>query len=617
MATNRSVSSADRDHFVSVDFHLFKAFKSFKLDLRRFNVLVGPNNAGKSTVLAAFRMLAHAMRRAESKKAQPLYGPNGMAPGHPVDLAQISVAEENLFYDYDADEPAWIRFTLASGNTLTLHFPDHGTCRLFPDAQGRPCDSPKTFKAHFNCPVGFVPILGPVEQAEELNEKETARRALFYYRAARNFRNTWYHFPEGFDRLRELITSTWTGMDVTLPELNNTHSHARLEMWCPESRKPREIAWSGFGFQVWCQMLSHIVRSSDASIFLIDEPEIYLHSDLQRQLVGILRQLGPDVVIATHSTEIISEAETEDIVLVDKRRTRSRRLRRIDELGDVFRALGSSMNPVMTQIAKTKRVLFVEGDDFRLKSRFARKLGYARLANQSDFAVVRSEGFNPERIRNLVAGMKETLGVDVVAAAIMDSDYRPIGQCEKVEEDLRKVCKYVAVLRRKEIENFLLVPSAMDRAIANNLADRRRRAASAADPIPLAQEALEGFASENKGYVLAQRLDFAKRWDREGGRGTHEAIINEKAIAELETLWSDPSARFAIIGGKAALSHVAALAKEKLEASLTANSIIEAMRVDEIPADMIQIVSGLDTFSRTAPVQLRTDSSAAGNHVTR
>lgn len=607
--TDQPIVLVERDHFMSVEFHRFKAFKSFKLDLRRFNVLVGPNNAGKSTVLAAFRMLAHAMRRAESKKAELLYGPNGIAPGHPVDLTQISVAEENLFYDYDADEPAWIRFTLASGNRLTLHFPDHGTCRLFPDVQGIPCATPKAFKAQFRCPIGFVPILGPVEQMEELNEKETARRALFNYRAARNFRNTWYHFPDGFDQLRELVRTTWSGMDVALPEVNGTHEHARLEMWCPESRKPREIAWSGFGFQVWCQMLSHVVRSSEASIFLIDEPDIYLHSDLQRQLVSILRHLGPDIVIATHSTEIVSEAETEDIVLVDKKRLKSRRLRRPDQLGDVFRSLGSSMNPVMTQIAKTKRVLFVEGDDFRIISRFARKLGFPRVANQSDFAVVRSEGFNPERIRNLIAGMKETLGVDISTAAIMDSDYRPIDQCEEIEGELGKVCNYVAVLRRKEIENFLLVPSALDRAIANNLADRRKRSGNAADHIPLAQELLGDFAKAQKGYVLAQRLDFAKRWDRERGRGTHEATINERAIAELESLWSDPSSRFVIIGGKAALSHVAAKAKERLEASVTASSVIEAMQAGEIPPEMITIVNELHTFSQGGAAPTKTERS--------
>ncbi len=93
-------------------------------------------------------------------------------------------------------------------------------------------------------------------------------------------------------------------------------------MFCPESRIPREIFWAGFGFQVWCQMLTHLIQSGNSSVFLIDEPDIYLHSDLQRQLLGLLRNLGPDILIATHSAEIIAEAEPDDIVLINKQQNR-------------------------------------------------------------------------------------------------------------------------------------------------------------------------------------------------------------------------------------------------------------------------------------------------------
>jgi predicted ATP-dependent endonuclease of OLD family len=65
-------------------------------------------------------------------------------------------------------------------------------------------------------------------------------------------------------------------------------------------------------------MLTHLIQSSESSLFLIDEPDIYLHSDLQRQLLGILRNLGPDILIATHSMEIINEAEGDDIILITR-----------------------------------------------------------------------------------------------------------------------------------------------------------------------------------------------------------------------------------------------------------------------------------------------------------
>ncbi len=84
--------------------------------------------------------------------------------------------------------------------------------------------------------------------------------------------------------------------------------------------------------------------------------------------------MGPDVLIATHSTEIITEAETDDIVLINKQRNSGRRIKQPSQLGEVFSILGSNLNPILTQLAKSRRVVFVEGQDFQLLSKFALKL---------------------------------------------------------------------------------------------------------------------------------------------------------------------------------------------------------------------------------------------------
>jgi energy-coupling factor transporter ATP-binding protein EcfA2 len=396
--------------FVRVKFSRFKAFKEFTLDLKHFNILIGPNNAGKSTVLAAFRILAAAMRRATSRNATPVRGPHGIVQGYDVDLTAISIAEENIFYNYDDSEAAEVSFQLSNQNVLRLFFPEPKVCLLLADAQGKQCSQPSTFRKQFDCPIGFVPILGPVEHHEPLYEKEAARLALFNYRAARNFRNIWYHYPDKFDDFRSALLQTWPGMDIERPEIDTSHERPRLHMYCPEHRIPRELFWSGFGFQVWCQMLTHLIQSKNVSIFLIDEPDIYLHSELQRQLLGLLRNLGPDILLATHSTEIIIEAETDDIVLVNKARRSAKRIKDPAQLEEVFSILGSNTNPILTQLAKTRRVLFVEGKDFQIIGKFARKLGATGVGNRRDFAVVPVEGFNPERIRSLKSGMETTLG---------------------------------------------------------------------------------------------------------------------------------------------------------------------------------------------------------------
>ena len=97
---------------------------------------------------------------------------------------------------------------------------------------------------------------------------------------------------------------------------------------------------------------------------------------LQRQLVSILRDLGPDIVLATHSTEIISEVDADVLLNINKRFRSARRIKNTQELQQVFSVLGSNLNPTLTQLAKTKRVVFVEGKDFQIIARFARKLGY-------------------------------------------------------------------------------------------------------------------------------------------------------------------------------------------------------------------------------------------------
>lgn len=583
-------------HFVRVDFERFKAFRRFTLHLRGFNVLVGPNNAGKSTVLAAFRILAVALRRAGSRNPDLIEGPNGEAFGYHVDMSSISVAEENIFYNYDTSVPAGIKFRLSNGNELHLHFSETGHCVLI--AKGNLTRySPSTFKKDFNCPIGFAPILGPVDHDERLVAKETASRALTNYSAARNFRNIWYYYPQRFEEFREILTKTWPGMDITRPELEYFDGKPVLLMQCPEDRIPREIFWAGFGFQVWCQMLTHLVQSKDRSLFLIDEPDIYLHSDLQRQLLSLLRNLGPDIIIATHSTEIITEAEPDDIVLVDKKRESARRLKDPSQLANVFSLLGSSLNPILTQLAKTRRAVFVEGKDFQIIGRFAQRLKNSMVSNRAKFAVVPLEGFNPQRLKNLKVGMETTLGGDVVAAAILDGDYRPTAERHKIEELCRKECTFVAVHRRKEIENFLLVPGAIDRAAQRRLVDRGKRTGNETEYNITAEAILDEFAEKKKQYVIAQLLAARRLFERENGNNMHEASINEAVLSEVEQAWASFDGRMSLIPGKEAIGFLNERLHRLFSISVTSSAIIEAMRDSEIPYEIQQLIFSIASFA--------------------
>ena len=225
--------------------------------------------------------------------------------------------------------------------------------------EGSGVNTPGRFRNAFPINIQVIPVLGPLEHEEAYVNEDTVKNSLNTHRACRHFRNYWHYFDEGWDDFSEMISSTWPEMRISKPELDIPNR--KLSMFVSEDRIDREVYWAGFGFQIWCQLLTHLSRSSDASIVIIDEPEIYLHPDVQRQLLSILRGLESDVLLATHSVEIMGEADPSEILLVNKGTRSAKRLKDIEGVQVALEALGSTQNVTLTHLARTKKILFVEG----------------------------------------------------------------------------------------------------------------------------------------------------------------------------------------------------------------------------------------------------------------
>jgi hypothetical protein len=588
----------EQPHFTSVRFHHYKAFRDYTISLQKFNVLVGPNNSGKSTILGAFRILAEGIRKGRARNPEFVPGPHGDTKGYLLDLKDIPVATENMFFDYDDSQPATVRFRISNGNELLLFVPEQGMCSLICLTKGRPVTSKSTFESQYNISVGFVPILGPVEHDEPLYQKEAARLALLTHRAARNFRNIWYHYPDDFDEFRDLVRSTWPGMDIDLPTVESSHDRPLLKMFCPEDRIPREIFWAGFGFQVWCQMLTYIVRGKESSLFIIDEPDIYLHADLQRQLLSVLKALGPDILIATHSTEIISETDPDDLLVINKTFPSARRIKHPTQLQQVFQVLGSNLNPTLTQLAKTKRALFVEGKDFQLLSRFARKLDRHILANRSDFAVIPVEGFNPAKVRDFILGMETTLGTRVVTGVIFDRDYRSEEECSKEVSLLEKHSVFARIHGRKELENFLLLPKPLQRAIEHRIIERNKRTGSNEAFNEDVEELLGRLTDPLRYKVEAKYLARRRPFEKSKTPGYEDSSIDEKLMIEFNERWMDAEQRRLLVPGKETLANLNGYLQEKYSVTVSASLIIECFKREEIEEEMISLIDQLEEFRK-------------------
>jgi hypothetical protein len=260
------------------------------------------------------------------------------------------------------------------------------------------------------------------------------------------------------------------------------------------------------------------------------------------------------------------------------------------------------MNPILTQLAKTRRVVFVEGRDFQILSRFARKLGVSGVANRRDFAVVSVEGFNPERVRNLKAGMETTLGAKILTAVVLDRDYRSDMECASIGNDCGTFCDSVTIHKCKEIENFLLVASALDRAASRRVADAAKRGGEVKTYRADIEKVLDQFSDAKKSYVMSRFLAERRRFERTNSPGKDEAEVHEEGLNSFETLWGNPRSRLDLVPGKEALAFINKHLQESYGVSITPTAVVEAMYSEEMPQEMVTLIRRLEEFSATSRI---------------
>jgi hypothetical protein len=152
----------------------------------------------------------------------------------------------------------------------------------------------------------------------------------------------------------------------------------------------------------------------------------------------------------------------------------------------------------------------------------------------------------------------------------------------------------------KELENFVLVASAINRAAAARLSDRARRGGAREEYEPIAETVLEAFAASKRTYVTSQYLAARRNYERQTGTKVHEATLNQQVLDDVDQRWIDPLARMQMVPGKEALSHINQVLQERYGISVTAGAIVDAMRVSEVPAEISDLLRRLDRFASDA-----------------
>lgn len=110
-------------------------------------------------------------------------------------------------------------------------------------------------------------------------------------------------------------------------------------------------------------------KKKSGAIFLIEEPEMYLHPQMQRSLYKSLRKIGEtnQVIYSTHSTHFVTIPEYDEITLIKKFDGQTVKVKStLTKTSALTEKLRKELDPERNELFFAKKVLFVEGDTEKL-----------------------------------------------------------------------------------------------------------------------------------------------------------------------------------------------------------------------------------------------------------
>ncbi len=223
----------------------------------------------------------------------------------------------------------------------------------------------------------------------------------------------------------------------------------------------RDLMVEGSGFLQWLSVFA-LATDPEIDVLLLDEPDAHLHSSLQEQLLDSLRSIadatGKQILVATHSSEILRNAEPADILQV--RSAGGKYLVEEKQKVGLLAGLGSEYAPRVDRAKRTKRLLFLEGrSDLAVLKVLATTLDISWPEQWTEWTTSRTQ---KER-KQLYLALKEEIP-ELVILSLRDRDDEP---AQTVGADLVDHSATADAgfnprrWRRRYIESYLIWPPAI------------------------------------------------------------------------------------------------------------------------------------------------------------
>lgn len=558
----------------------YRCFEKTKIKIKQIAVFVGKNNAGKSSLIEAFRLVAMAIRKSQSSvyKEIPLeFGLNPRIKGFKLDADKLKIDLRGIVYFYQ-EKNAKIITTLDSGNRIEIYLNSSYAYAVLYDVEGNNIKTKSKAKESGIERVEILPQLGLIKENEKLLLRDTVKNDRDSYLFSRHFRNEVYQYNEEYwDEFVELAEKTWKGLRIKEIVYDYTEDEF-VRIFVSDSAFLAELGLMGSGLQMWLQIIWFLSRTKECSTIILDEPDVYMHPDLQRKLIRIIKKRYPQTIIATHSVEIMAEVDSKNIITIDKKSRQMSYATDTKAVQKIIDDIGSVSNLSLARIGAAKKCIFVEGYDLKLLSKFADIIYPKMTESISDLPHVSLGGFN--NLNEAFGASKlfhdETAG-NIRCICILDSDYFPQDLLDEKMKAAEENKLELHIWKRKEIENYILEPKVIFRLISRPQDEYNDFLAK-----------LERLVDSFKDDVFDQYAEHIVKY-----RKSATSTANKEAREFINENWNSLENKLALVSGKNMLKAIIKWLKEEYGVSCTRNKIIDTFKPEDISKEVSEIISKL------------------------
>lgn len=462
---------------------ILKNFKKIKEEIFLFNnfdLIVGSNNSGKSTVLQALAIWQFCVEqfRLTRKKGQ-----NGIQIVLP-NFTALPVPEFNLLWKdktdrrYEEDKETGKKNQIYIYIEIDVYWKNaNGEEKNFcvqmryqsPQAvYAKPLKGWEEFNEsnrNGDMPhIVYVPPFSGLEPHEKWLGDGNVRQNVGKAQPGSVLRNLLYRvvadstiqieqnsaWTEIIERIKE-----WFNIDL-LPPQYDPQTSTEIIVEYQSERKKFDIISGGSGFHQILTLLAFMYGYRGATTILFDEPDAHLHVNLQRQIINYFKQSPIQFIVATHSEEFIRNVEMSSILSI-----LSGAPDRVVSNDEIISALSDINNIDIVRTRENPYVLYVEGeDDERILASWSKILEKAEIYQK--FYPFILGGSTKKEMKDKAdkhyRALKQIIP-NLKRAILLDYDNDDVAITPPANQ------YFLNEWKRKNIDNYLLVPDAWKRAV--------------------------------------------------------------------------------------------------------------------------------------------------------